>query len=204
MCRILTNLAWDFCHTSYKSFIFHLTYPKSLIFLQATTNNSWISGFLSKYPKIIFICFQGNTLSVERAKFEMKGDAYDPKLKPKKLSKRDKEKALRQKERLFAWVPDKMKGERAKHDKVIVIKNLFDPAEFSRDPGLIIDYTSRIRSQCSKFGTCTKVCIYDKENKLSLNFSDFSFVLKWNHVNDLYNQINKTIFPFLKDQKYPG
>ena len=103
----------------------------------------------------------------------MKGEAYDPKLKPKKLSKRDKEKALKQKERLFAWVPDKMKGERAKHDKVIVIKNLFDPAEFRTDPGLIIDYTSRIRSQCSKFGTCTKVCIYDKESKLSLNLQFF-------------------------------
>ena len=38
-----------------------------------------------------------------------KGDAYDPKLKPKKLNKREREKAAKQKERLFAWVPEKMK-----------------------------------------------------------------------------------------------
>ena len=39
----------------------------------------------------------------------MKGDAYDPKLKPKKLNKKEKEKAAKQKEKLFAWIPDKMK-----------------------------------------------------------------------------------------------
>ena len=61
----------------------------------------------------------------------MKGDTYDPKMKPKKLSKKEREKMLKQRERMFAWVPDKMKGERAKHDKVIVIKNLFDPQEFN-------------------------------------------------------------------------
>ena len=31
---------------------------------------------------------QGNTISVERAKFELKGE-YDPKLKPKKLAKKN-------------------------------------------------------------------------------------------------------------------
>ena len=61
----------------------------------------------------------------------MKGDTYDPKMKPKKLSKKEREKMLKQRERMFAWVPDKMKGERAKHDKVVVIKNLFDPQEFN-------------------------------------------------------------------------
>lgn len=55
------------------------------------------------------VIIQGKTLNVEPAKFQMKGDAYDPKLKPKKLNKREKEKASKQKERLFAWVPDKMK-----------------------------------------------------------------------------------------------
>ena len=48
-------------------------------------------------------------MKVERAKFEMKGDKYDPKLKPKKLNKKEKEKAAKQKEKLFAWIPDKMK-----------------------------------------------------------------------------------------------
>jgi HIV Tat-specific factor 1 len=92
----------------------------------------------------------------------MKGDAYDPQLKPKKLRKKELEKLKRQREKLFAWIPDKLKGERYKHEKVIVIRNLFDPEEFDRDPGRILDYTSRIRAQCSKFGTITKLTLYDK------------------------------------------
>ena len=47
---------------------------------------------------------QGNTISVGRAKFELKGE-YDPKLKPKKLSKKQLEKGKKQKERLFEWIP---------------------------------------------------------------------------------------------------
>jgi len=104
---------------------------------------------------------EGNVISVERAKFEMKGE-YDPSLKPKKLTKKQIEKAKKQKEKLFAWIPDKMKGERAKHEKVIVIKNMFEVEDLDRDPGLILDYSNRIRSQSSKFGTVTKVCLYDK------------------------------------------
>ncbi len=47
----------------------------------------------------------------------MKGDAYDPKLKPKKLNKKEKEKAAKQKEKLFAWIPDKMK---VKHNSIVI------------------------------------------------------------------------------------
>jgi len=104
-------------------------------------------------------------LSVERAKFEMKGGAYDPKLKPKKLNKKEKEKAAKHKEKLFAWVPDKMKGERGKNEKVVIIKNLFDPLEFGVDPAKILDYSSRIRTQCSKFGTITKLTLFDKHEE---------------------------------------
>merc|ERR1712218_598104 len=105
--------------------------------------------------------FEGKKISVQRAKFEMKGE-YDPKLKPKKLSKKQIEKAKKQKERLFAWVPDKMRGERGKHEKVVVIKNMFDVAALDNDPGLILDYSNNIRSQCSKFGHVAKVMLYDK------------------------------------------
>jgi len=105
--------------------------------------------------------FKGKVISVERAKFELKGE-YDPKLKPKKLSKKQLEKAKKQKERLFAWVPDKMRGERGKHEKVVVIKNMFDVKAVDEDPGLILDYSNNIRKQCSKFGTVSKVILYDK------------------------------------------
>ena len=103
----------------------------------------------------------GNTVKVERAKFELKGE-YDPKLKPKKLTKKQLDKAKKQKDRLFEWIPDKMRGQRAKHEKVVVIKNMFDVGEVDADPGLILDYTKNIRSQCAKFGTVAKVTLYDK------------------------------------------
>ena len=45
--------------------------------------------------------FEGKRISVQRAKFEMKGDD-DPKLKPTKRSKKQIEKAKKQKARLFA------------------------------------------------------------------------------------------------------
>ena len=119
----------------------------------------------------------GKTVSVTRAKFEMKGD-YDPSLKPKKLTKKQQEKAKKARERMFEWQPEKLKGERAKYEKTIVIKKMFEPEEFDRDPGLILDYTNNIRycsiliirlpaksflrTQCTKFGTVTKVVLYDK------------------------------------------
>merc|ERR1740131_709819 len=100
----------------------------------------------------------GKVISVQRAKFELKGE-YDPKLKPKKLSKKQAKKA---KERIFAWVPEKLKGERSKHEKVVVISNMFTVEELDKDPGLILDLSNRIRIQCSKFGSVSKVTLYDK------------------------------------------
>ena len=104
---------------------------------------------------------EGKTVAVTRAKFEMKGD-YDPSLKPKKLTKKQQEKARKARERMFEWQPDKLKGERGKAEKVVVIRNMFEVEELDRDPGLILDYSNNIRVQCSKFGTVTKVSLYDK------------------------------------------
>jgi len=103
----------------------------------------------------------GKVISVTRAKFEMKGE-YDPKLKPKKLTKKQLEKAKKAKERIFAWVPEKLKGERSKNEKVVVISNMFTVQELDEDPGLILDLSNRIRSDCGKFGNVTKVSLYDK------------------------------------------
>ena len=101
-------------------------------------------------------------VKVERAKFEMKGDKYDPKLKPKKLRKKELEALKRKHEKMFAWAPDKLRGERSKRDKVIVVRNLFDPDEFVTDATRILEYSSRLREQCSKFGSVGKVVVYDK------------------------------------------
>lgn len=104
---------------------------------------------------------EGKIVSVTRAKFELKGE-YDPKLKPKKLTKKQLDKAKKAKERMFEWVPEKLKGERSKNEKTIVIKNMFTVEELDCDPGLILDFSNNIRSQCSKFGIVAKVTLYDK------------------------------------------
>lgn len=95
-------------------------------------------------------------VKVERAKFEMKGGKYDPKLKPKKLKKKELELLKKKHDKLLAWVPDKMRGERSKRDKVIVIKNLFDPKYFDQRPELILDYSAKLRLHCGKFGKVSR------------------------------------------------
>ena len=103
-------------------------------------------------------------LKVERAKFEMKGN-YNPKLKPKKLTKKEQERAKKKQDRMLAWEPDKLRGERSKKDKVIVIENVFDPSDFDKDASLILECSKRLREQCSKFGSVRKVVVYDKNSK---------------------------------------
>ena len=103
-----------------------------------------------------------NVVKVERAKFEMKGEAYNPKLKPKKLGKKEMERLKKKQEKLLAWEPDKMRGERNKRDKVIVIQNVFDPVAFDRDPSKILECSQQLRQYCSKFGSVRRVVVYDK------------------------------------------
>ena len=103
----------------------------------------------------------GQAIKVEKAKFELKGD-YNPKLKPKKLSKKEQERLKKRQEKMLAWEPDKLRGERSKRDKVVVIENVFDPKDFDIDAALILDCSNRIREQCKKFGDVRKVVVYDK------------------------------------------
>ncbi len=61
---------------------------------------------------------KGYVIKVERAKFEMKGASYDPTKKPKKLGKKELERAQKRKDKLLAWIPDQVRGMRKKSDKV--------------------------------------------------------------------------------------
>lgn len=103
-------------------------------------------------------------LKVERAKFEMKGH-YNPKLKPKKLTKKEQERAKKKQDKMLAWEPDKLRGERSKKEKIIVVENVFVPSDFDKDASLILECSRRLREQCSKFGTARKVVVYDKHPK---------------------------------------
>ncbi|XP_055914138.1 uncharacterized protein LOC129947559 isoform X2 [Eupeodes corollae] len=115
---------------------------------------------------------RGNKIKVQRAKFQMRGE-YNPSLKPKR-KKKDKEKLIKMKEKLFDWRPEKMRGERSKHERTVIIKNLFTPELFDKEVQLIIEYQNDLREECSKCGTVRKVVIYDRhaEGVAQVNMAD--------------------------------
>lgn len=116
--------------------------------------------------------FKGKKIKVERAKFQMKG-AYDPKLKPKMKKRKEKLKEKRMQEKLFDWRPEKMIGERSKHEKVVIVKNVFESSMFDKDVGLILEFQQDLREECSKCGEVRKVIIYDRhpEGIVQVNMS---------------------------------
>ncbi|XP_014204051.1 HIV Tat-specific factor 1 homolog [Copidosoma floridanum] len=103
---------------------------------------------------------RGKTLSVQRAKFQLKGE-YDPSKKPKRKNK-DKDKQKKIHDKLLDWRPDKMLGEPLKCERVVILKNLFQPEDFDKDPKLILEFTQDIRSECVKCGEVKKVTLYDR------------------------------------------
>lgn len=101
-------------------------------------------------------------IHVERATFEMKGQ-FDPSKKPKQLKKKEKEKLRRKIDKLFAWKPEKLRGERNKCENTVVLKNFFEPKDFDEDARLILEYQKDLRDECEeKFGGVKKVVIYDR------------------------------------------
>lgn len=105
--------------------------------------------------------FKNKKIKVERAKFQLKGE-YDPKLKPKTKKRKEKQKLKRMQEKLFDWRPEKMIGERSKHERVVIVRNLFEPSMFDKDVGLILEFQQEMREECSKRGEVRKVVIYDR------------------------------------------
>lgn len=63
--------------------------------------------------------------------------------------------------RLFDWRPEKMRGDRPKHERTVIIKNLFETELFEREVHLILDYQNDLREECAKCGTVKKVTVYD-------------------------------------------
>ncbi|XP_049877585.1 HIV Tat-specific factor 1 [Pectinophora gossypiella] len=104
---------------------------------------------------------KGNKIKVERAHFQLKGE-YNPALKPKKKKKKELEKLKKMQQKLFDWRPEKFLGERSKHERVVIVKNLFHPSDFDKEVQLILDYQQDLREECSKAGEVRKVVIYDR------------------------------------------
>ncbi|XP_059058283.1 HIV Tat-specific factor 1-like [Achroia grisella] len=105
--------------------------------------------------------FNGNKVKVERAHFQLKGD-YNPALKPKKKKKKELEKIKKMQQKLFDWRPEKFLGERSKHERIVIVKNLFQPTDFDKDVQLILDYQQDLREESAKCGEVRKVVIYDR------------------------------------------
>ncbi|XP_058121461.1 HIV Tat-specific factor 1 homolog [Anopheles ziemanni] len=103
---------------------------------------------------------RGHKIKVQRAEFQMRGE-YNPTLKPK-MRKKEKERIKKMQESLFDWRPEKMRGERSKHERIVIIKNLFEPSLFDREVHLLLEYQSDLREECGKCGTVRRVLLYDR------------------------------------------
>ncbi|XP_064109293.1 17S U2 SnRNP complex component HTATSF1-like [Macrobrachium nipponense] len=105
-------------------------------------------------------CVGNKTIHVELAKFELKGE-YNPKLKPPKKKKKELEKLQKKQEKLFDWRPEPLRGQRQKHEKTVIIRNVFNPKEFEHKLEQILTHKEAMRDQCLNFGTVTKLDIHD-------------------------------------------
>ena len=54
-----------------------------------------------------------------------------------------------------------MRGERAKRERTVIIKNVFDPKVFEENGRLISEYQDDICEECKKCGEVRKVVVYD-------------------------------------------
>nr|XP_019952763.1 PREDICTED: HIV Tat-specific factor 1 [Paralichthys olivaceus]XP_019952764.1 PREDICTED: HIV Tat-specific factor 1 [Paralichthys olivaceus]XP_019952765.1 PREDICTED: HIV Tat-specific factor 1 [Paralichthys olivaceus]XP_019952766.1 PREDICTED: HIV Tat-specific factor 1 [Paralichthys olivaceus] len=102
---------------------------------------------------------RGYRLHVEAAHFELKGQ-YDASKKKKK--NKDYKKKMQQQQKQLDWRPEK-KGElRKRHEKVVIIRNMFHPSDFEEDPLVLNEYRDDLRTECEKFGEVKKVILFDR------------------------------------------
>ncbi|KAF6715791.1 HIV Tat-specific factor 1 [Oryzias melastigma] len=102
---------------------------------------------------------RGYKLHVEAARFELKGQ-YDASKKKKKS--KDYKKKLQQQQKQLDWRPEKKGDVRKRHEKVVIIRNMFHPSDFEEDPLELNEYREDLRSECEKFGEVKKVILFDR------------------------------------------
>ncbi|KAK1882591.1 HIV Tat-specific factor 1 like [Dissostichus eleginoides] len=86
---------------------------------------------------------RGYRLHVEAAHFELKGQ-YDAQQKQ------------------LDWRPERQGEVRKRHEKVVIIRNMFHPSDFEEDPLELNEYREDLRSECEKFGEVKKVILFDR------------------------------------------
>ncbi|XP_017276913.1 HIV Tat-specific factor 1 [Kryptolebias marmoratus] len=102
---------------------------------------------------------RGYKLHVEAARFELKGQ-YDASKKKKKS--KDYKKKLHQQQKQLDWRPEKKGEVRKRHEKVVIIRNMFHPSDFEEDPLVLNEYREDLRTECEKFGEVKKVILFDR------------------------------------------
>ncbi|XP_021163552.2 HIV Tat-specific factor 1 [Fundulus heteroclitus] len=102
---------------------------------------------------------RGYKLHVEAARFELKGQ-YDASKKKKKS--KDYKKKLHQQQKQLDWRPEKQGELRKRHEKVVIIRNMFHPSDFEEDPLVLNEYREDLRTECEKFGEVKKVILFDR------------------------------------------
>ncbi|XP_051973716.1 HIV Tat-specific factor 1 homolog [Xyrauchen texanus] len=102
---------------------------------------------------------RGYRLHVEAARFELKG-SYDASKKKKKS--KEYRKKLQQQQKQLDWRPEKAGEVRKRHQKVVIIQNMFHPSDFEEDPLVLNEYRDDLRTECEKFGQVKKVIIFDR------------------------------------------
>uniref|UniRef100_A0A8C5U8N3 17S U2 SnRNP complex component HTATSF1 n=1 Tax=Malurus cyaneus samueli TaxID=2593467 RepID=A0A8C5U8N3_9PASS len=103
---------------------------------------------------------RGYKLHVEVAKFQLKGE-YDASKKKKKC--KDYKKKLSQQQKQLDWRPEKKDGStRMRHERIVIIRNMFHPKDFEEDPLVLNEIREDLRTECEKFGQVKKVLIFDR------------------------------------------
>ncbi|XP_023700115.2 17S U2 SnRNP complex component HTATSF1 [Paramormyrops kingsleyae] len=102
---------------------------------------------------------RGYQLHVEVAHFELKGQ-YDASKKKKR--NKDYRKKLQQQQKQLDWRPEKAGEARKRHERVLIIRNMFHPSEFEEDPLVLNEIRDDLRTECEKFGQVKKVIIFDR------------------------------------------
>ncbi|KAM6144093.1 17S U2 SnRNP complex component HTATSF1 [Erethizon dorsatum] len=115
---------------------------------------------------------RGYKLHVEVAKFQLKGE-YDASKKKKKC--KDYKKKLNLQQKQLDWRPERRAGpSRMRHERVVIIKNMFHPTDFEDDPLVLNEIREDLRVECSKFGQIKKLLLFDRhpDGVASVSFRD--------------------------------
>ncbi|XP_010598346.1 17S U2 SnRNP complex component HTATSF1 [Loxodonta africana] len=115
---------------------------------------------------------RGYKLHVEVAKFQLKGE-YDASKKKKKC--KDYKKKLSMQQKQLDWRPERKAGpSRMRHERVVIIKNMFHPMDFEDDPLVLNEIREDLRVECSKFGQIKKLILFDRhpDGVASVSFRD--------------------------------